>query len=1193
MRFLKNLSLATKQAIGFGVIILFLITFNLFSLMKMLDQKNAAKNISQEAMPGVLLMSDFKNLISEFRLYEIAHISTLEISKKKEYEDQLFSISRNIDVLRTEYDTIPKSQKEIKLFNKIILEWGNYNELSNNLITTSRNLKNEQALEFHQEKSKRNFYNLKYHIEELNNLQKQKAKLSFEISNNIYEKGINFTIILFFIFLTLSIGVAIFLVRNITVPIRQLVQAAESVAKGNLQVILSIENRDEIGKLANAFNDMTASIRETKKENEVRDWLKSGQNELNEKMRGDWDMQALSENIITYLSGYLDAQVGTLYLWEEEEEVLKLSAGYAFSHREYLNNKIKLGEGMVGQAAYEKKMLSLSHIPDGYIRIRSALGETSPRNVIVAPCIYENKVVAVLEFGTIRNFLSKEISFLEMITENIAIAFHSTKASEKIKYLLDASRSQAEELQKQQTELKGSNNELQAQTRALKETEGELLAQQEELRASNEELEEKTQFLEQQKNEIAEKNAALQKAQNELELKAQELENASKYKSEFLANMSHELRTPLNSLLILTQNLMENKDQNLETKQIESLRIIHKSGKDLLSLINDILDLSKIEAGKMYVNIEKINLKDVSKNIISIFEHMVLSKPIDLKVEIDPKLPSFINSDFLRFDQILKNLISNAIKFTKEGSVIIRFYRPDNSVIFKQKNLNAENTIAISVKDTGIGIPDKKQKLIFDAFQQVEGGTSRKYGGTGLGLSISTNIVKLLGGELKLKSLVGKGSEFLFYIPMNLVEDKVFTNKNKNEQETTKKEEISKEIEAKTYDITGKNKILIIENNQNFAEILAEQCKEKGFEPLIAHSGEEGLRLLEEQKTHAIIIDLKLPKMNGCKVLDIIKNKIELQHIPVHIISSIEDDNDTLLKGAIGFLSKPIKRDDIEKVFSRIEKTIQKKIKNLLIVESNEEARKKLRLLIENNKLNILEASTASKAQKLMQENLFDCIILDLELSDMLGIEFLNRIYNNQNKNLPPIIVYTGKKITSEQEQQLEEYAQSIIINDIKTEDRLLDQVALFLYRVIKKMPVEINDIIAKFRKRDDILIGKKILITDDDMRNVFALSKIFTEKKMEIFKAENGEKALQILEKNPDIDLVLMDIMMPIMDGYQAIKEIRKKKQFIKLPVIALTAKAMIEDREKCLKAGANDYMPKPIDAERLFALLKVWLYK
>jgi PAS domain S-box-containing protein len=739
-------------------------------------------------------------------------------------------------------------------------------------------------------------------------------------------------------------------------------------------------------------------------------------------------------------------------------------------------------------------------------------------------------------------------------------------------------RKQAEELRTQQEELKQLNQELEEQAYNLKQ-------KQAELQQTNKELEEQTHSL-----EI--KNMEVEAARIDIEQKTRQLEISSKYKSEFLANMSHELRTPLNSLLILSKDLADNKRKNLSAEEVESAEIIHRSGQDLLGLINEVLDLSKIEAGKMALNIGRVSLKEFASNLGRNFKHQADKKGLKLNISLGKDLPEFIRTDPQRLDQVLKNLVSNAIKFTNEGSI---------NVSIARKN---KDHIIIAVTDTGIGVPKDKQEAIFEAFHQGDGSTSRKYGGTGLGLSISRDLTKLLGGEISLASKVGDGSTFAITLPIELKVAETFSDSpiTRDSSKTIPPAIFKKNNEFIQYptivddreDITPADRVvLIIEDDLKFAGILLKQAHVKNFKGITASTGEDGLLLAAKYQPHAIILDLVLPGIDGHHVLAELKENTNTRHIPVHIISTSERNLDQIQGRAIAYLAKPVNKKQMEAAFDRIEDFINRKIKNLLIVEDNEDARVSIKKLLGNGDIKCLEAGTGQEAMITYKKHPIDCIVLDLGLPDINGLDLIQQFEGLKVDGKPPIIIYTGKELSKEENEHLKKYAESIIIKGEKSEERLLDETALFLHRAIDKLPEFKQKMIANLHDTNSVFMNKKILVVDDDMRNVFALSKVLKERGMQIMKAANGMIALQILDNEPDIDLVLMDIMMPEMDGYEAMRKIRSQDRFNKLPVIALTAKAMAHDKQKCMDAGANDYIHKPVDIERLHSLMRVWLNK
>ena len=966
------------------------------------------------------------------------------------------------------------------------------------------------------------------------------------------------------------------------------------------------------------------ALKKSESETAGKNWLLTGNAELNEKLIGDQNIIQLANSTISFLCTYMKANIGAVYLFNEKDNTLKLTGKFAFSSAKDTTEIFKLNEGLIGQAAWEQKQISLTDISEDQIRITSSVLNAKPKNLLITPILLDGRTIGVIEIGKLSDFTETEKEFINVSMRSIAISINTVQQAEEkelraaelaianneLAYQNDEKEkraaelaianeelafqneekekravelsfankelsNQAEELQIQQEELRQLNEELEQQAQNLKQ-------QQEELQMTNEELEEQTQSLE-------EKNKEVEASKNDIEKKTKQLEISSKYKSEFLANMSHELRTPLNSLLILSKDLSENRKKNLDEVQVESAEIIYKSGHDLLVLINEVLDLSKIEAGKMNVNIEKVYIKNFSHNLLRDFKHQAEQKGLTILCELASNLPDFIHTDSQRLNQILKNLLSNAIKFTENGSVIIRI------------ELYTETTLNISVTDTGIGISEDKQSAIFEAFQQAEGGTSRKYGGTGLGLSISRELAKLLEGEIKVDSNLDQGSTFSLIIPLAIyptqeaeqeipVQPISTPRRSENDVKYLNYPTIQDDREV----INADDKIvLIIEDDRNFAAILLKQANKKGFKCLSASSGEDGLLLAAKYKPQAIILDMGLPGIKGKQVLHELKVNPSVRHIPVHIISANDRSLEPIREGAVEYLMKPIAKDELEQAFNRIENFVDRKIKKLLIIEDSENSRKAMKILIGTGDVECYEAATGKEAIAIFENNHIDCIILDIGLPDMTGFELIHTLGEMKGHNLPPIIVYTGKELTKEENNLLHKYSDSIIIKGIKSEERLLDETALFLHRTISNLPKSKQIMIHNLHDKEAIFQSKKILLVDDDMRNVFALSKILQERGMEVIKSEDGKNALNMLEVHSDIDLVLMDIMMPEMDGYEAMKRIRSQIKFRNLPIIALTAKAMKDDKQKCIDAGANDYITKPIDVDRLLSLMRVWLSK
>ena len=1008
-------------------------------------------------------------------------------------------------------------------------------------------------------------------------------------------------------------------INQIIENLRNVVQQADAIAKGDYSIdVTPLSDNDEIGM---SLSHMTATLREATAENEKQTWLKTGLNQLYDRIRGEQDLIGLVQNIISFLTDYLDTQVGAFFL-VDEKNMLKLVGSYAYTKRKNISNEYTVGEGLVGQAALEKKNILITRVPDDYVKINSGLGEAVPRNLLVVPSVYEGVVKGVIELGSFHEFADVKIDFLNQAATSIAIAINTASSRVRMRGLLDETQRQSEELQVQQEELRQTNEELEEQTRALRDSEAKLQVQQEELRQTNEELEEKNRYLEKQQDDIRKKNEELEYNRHLIEEKAKDLELSGKYKSEFLANMSHELRTPLNSLLILSRLLYENKESNLTEKQVEFARTIYSAGSDLLALINDILDLSKVEAGKVELDIHDVDIIDFANGIERNFRHMAEEKGLSFNVELSGGIPSYIRTDRQRVEQIVKNLLSNAIKFTSKGSILLKISRPEQGTELLRSGLDLENSIAFMVIDTGIGIAADKQKLIFEAFQQADGTTSRQYGGTGLGLSISRELAKYLGGEIQLRSQEGVGSTFTIYLPelsqmeqgekvpsrvqrdliakkgfqRDLTEPKELEEQKtqqivaqKPEQHTTVKTAQDQRREV----LPSDRSVLIIEDDSRFSTILVELAKGKGFKVFAAEDGETGLQYAVKYKPSAIILDVGLPGIDGWTVMEKLKDNPETRHIPVHFISAYDSGLDAMKMGAIGYLTKPVSMEVLDGAFNKIENIVSKNVKKLLVVEDDELQQRSILELIGDGDVITTAVGSGREAFQLLKTDNFDCVVLDLGLQDMSGFDLLEKIRRDKIISHIPVIIYTGKDLTKEEDARLREHAESIIIKGVKSPERLLDETTLFLHRVEANLSEERQKMLKMIHNKEMIFHDKKVLLVDDDMRNVFALLNVLEEKGMKVLVGKNGKEGLSLLNDNPDADLVLMDIMMPEMDGYEAMREIRKQDKFRNIPIIALTAKAMVGDRNKCIEAGASDYLSKPIDTDKLLSLLRVWLYR
>jgi CheY-like chemotaxis protein/signal transduction histidine kinase/HAMP domain-containing protein len=1034
--------------------------------------------------------------------------------------------------------------------------------------------------------------------------------------------------------------------NSLTAQVRAIADVATSVTRGDLSRQITVEAQGELDELKNNLNQMIVNLKSTTEKNSEQDWLKTNLAKFSRMMQGQKDLEAVSKLIMSELTPLVSAHHGAFYIMEDENNTptLKLIASYAFKERKHLGNRFHLGEGLIGQAALEKKPILLTNVPDDYIRISSGLGEAPPRNILVLPVLFEGEVKAVIELASFLPFSQIHQLFLDQLAETVGVVINMIAANMRTAELLEQSQSltlelqsQSEELRKQQEELKRSNAELEAQATTLRTSEELLKDQQEELQQVNEELEEKASLLAEQNRKVESKNSEVEAARLALEEKAEQLALSSKYKSEFLANMSHELRTPLNSLLILARLLSENKDGNLTPKQVEFAQTILTSGSDLLTLINDVLDLSKVEAGKMDVNPTEVRVSEVKEFVDRSFSAIAEQKGLGFHVELNSDLPQTIFTDGGRLQQILKNLLSNAFKFTESGEVNLTIRRAEKGRRFQNPALDAASEVlAFAVNDTGIGIPKEKQRLIFEAFQQADGTTSRKYGGTGLGLSISREIARLLGGEIRVESTENKGSTFTLFLPTRYIPRQ--DGPDRDPLSASERAPMSREPEPtyarqsspvkgpprrdqrrkpsgdalqyqperravaqtvidddRDHVEEGDRTVLIIENDQNFAKVLLDMARDKGYKGVVELDGEAGLRAAREVRPDAITLDIDMPGLDGFQVLDRLKRDPETRHVPVHIISGVEQKREGLKAGAIAYLEKPVSKEALDSAFARISTFIDTVPKSLLVVEDNEAQRQSIVELIAHDDVEITAVGSASEALTRLQEKHFDCMVLDLGLrtGEMSGFDLLEKVKSDPDNHDLPIIIYTGKELSRDDETRIKKYAETIIVKDVKSPERLLDETALFLHRVEAKLPEQKRKMLEHLHDADSVVAGKSVLVVDDDVRNIFSLTSVLEDHGMVVRFAENGKQAIEQLKQDPNVDAVLMDIMMPEMDGYETTKAIRAIDQFKTLPIIALTAKAMKGDREKCIAAGASDYITKPVDTEQLLSLLRVWLYR
>jgi CheY-like chemotaxis protein/signal transduction histidine kinase len=917
-------------------------------------------------------------------------------------------------------------------------------------------------------------------------------------------------------------------------------------------------------------------------------WLQSGQAGLSERMQGEQRLETLGQNVLEFLARYLDAEVGAIYIAEGGQ--FRRFAGYALpSGHDATADALRIGDGLAGQAAKENRIRVVDDVPAQYLPVASTLGNSKPAHLLIAPASDGALVQAVLELGFFRALLPSDVEFLRRVRELIGVAVRSSKDRTRLEELLEETQRQSEELQTQQEELRVANEELTEQGQVLKNSQARLESQQAELEQTNSQLEEQASILEGQRDE-------LQRAQAALSERAAELGRSNQYKSEFLANMSHELRTPLNSSLILAKLLADNKPGNLNEEQVRFAQTIFGAGNDLLALINDILDLSKIEAGKFEVQPESVVVVQAAETLSRSFEPLARERGLAFTYTVDPGTPERVDTDPQRLGQILKNLLSNACKFTERGAIALRI------------SAAPEGQVAFAVQDSGIGIAPDQQGVIFEAFRQADGSTHRKYGGTGLGLSISRDLARLLGGDVTVQSEVGKGSIFTLRLPQRyagppIVDRAIQTGAQpvprllQPEPPPGGVSVLGGLVEDDRARLAADSRIiLIVEDDLRFAAILRDLARELGFVCIATQTAADALVAVQRFKVHAVILDMNLPDRPGLEVLNELKRNLGTRHIPVHVVSVADFSQQALSLGAVGYALKPVRREQLMAAFQRLETKLAQSVRRVLVVEDDERQRVSIRQLLSSEGVEISDVATATEALSRLKQTTFDCLVLDLSLPDLSGYEMLERMADAEEVSFPPVIVYTGRSLTRDEEQKLRRFSRSIIVKDVRSPERLLDEVTLFLHQVESKLPLESQRMLREARDREAAFEGRRILVVEDDVRNIFALSKVLEPRGAKVEIARNGREALEVLGRGSvaagtQVDLVLMDIMMPEMDGLTAMREIRKQPQWQKLPIIALTAKAMKDDQEKCLQAGANDYVAKPLDLDKLLSLIRVWM--
>jgi len=968
------------------------------------------------------------------------------------------------------------------------------------------------------------------------------------------------------------------LAANLTSQVRTIAEVATAVTQGDLTRSIQVEARGEVAELKDNINTMINNLRLTTERNNEQDWLKTNLARFTGMLQGQRDLATVGRMLLSELTPLVNAQQGVIYRVEgADSPELRLVAVFADHAVSAHHQALRIGEGLVGQCAVEKRSMVINELPSGTTPIRSGLFQAVPRNVIVLPVLFEGDVKAVIELASLSGFTASHLAFLEQLTASIGIVLNSIEATMQTEALLEQSQQLATELQTQQRELQ----------------------------QTNEQLAQKAQQLAEQNQEVERKNQEIEQARRALEEKASELALTSKYKSEFLANMSHELRTPLNSILILGQQLGDNSEGNLSAKQVEFARTIHGAGTDLLNLITDILDLSKIESGTVTVMAESVVVESVLEGLVRPFRHEAETRHLSLDIQIDPMLGRTMITDSKRLQQVLKNLLSNAFKFTEQGGIRLRVAPAVTGWSAEHPVLqHAGSVMAFEVADTGIGIPQEKQRIIFEAFQQADAGTSRKYGGTGLGLAISRELATLLGGEITLRSVPGLGSTFTLYLPQTYMAP---TTSISGEHDVRGGRTVAAAFPAVRVgdrptetvpddrdDLTsGDSILLIVEDDPKYAQVLVHQARAQDFKVLVAARGSDALALAREHHPAAISLDVFLPDMLGWTVLSQLKQDPALRHIPVQIITLDDDRQHGLARGAFNFLPKPTTTEGLDEALSRMKAYTEPRLRRLLVVEDNAAEQMSIAELLGHDDVQIEAVGTGAEALAALRSQSYDCAVLDLRLPDMSGFDVLEHIKEDSRLADVPVVVFTGKELSPEEDTRLHTLARSVVVKGVESPERLLDETSLFLHRVLADLPPDKQEMLDRLHRSDDDLVGKKVLVVDDDIRNIFALSSVLERRGMEVLTAGTGHEAIATLEATSGVAIVLMDIMMPQMDGFQTMQAIRQMPPHRRLPIIALTAKAMKGDREKCLDAGASDYLAKPVNTEQLLSALRMWLHR
>ncbi len=1110
---------------------------------------------------------------------------------KLQISESLTTLTDQISDTEAQRNKFEKLQATVKSRMQILEENLNYRKI-NNGVTTTQLLKGKKLMD-----------DIRKTISEMQNEEKEILQSRTESM----EKVASYTPLLIIFSALLAITITLVFYRKVSQDFSEknelaseleeknketenrliaIEKVAEQISEGDYNILVDQNSKDILGNVAQPLNQMAKSLQNSFNLLEEKEWLSSSIAQLNDGLMGEKSLEEMASKVLNIVTELTQSRVAAIYL-QGEDNYLHLMGSYALA-KDHVQNKIALGEGIAGEAFKAGKHILVENIADHPTTISYATGNTKPKNILALPITRNGLALGVIELGSTQDYTERQLKFMEAVSGNIGLAFYGVQSRVKMQELLEETQAQSEELQTQHSELENINEELEAQSQKLLASEEELRVQQEELLQSNQELEERTGLLE-------EKNALIEEHNISIQQKSLELEQSTKYKSEFLANMSHELRTPLNSILLLSKLMTESED--LDPQYVEYGEVMQSSGQGLLTLIDEILDLSKIESGKMTLEIDNIDVEQVATDLRMLFSPQIKEKKLALNIEIAPETSQTVNTDKLRLEQILKNLLSNAIKFTSEGSITLNI-----------SNDEAKEKLIFKVIDTGIGIAKNKLRMVFEAFQQADGTTQRKYGGTGLGLSISRELARLLGGEIDLESTEGVGSEFTLTIPI------VYT-KPEEDQPLIKPQEkpvytiietepqpvrfISDHIPQPIEDdrdniVEGDKIILIIEDDTPFAKILRDYSRTKNYKVIVAVRGDVGIEMAQHFKPIAILLDIQLPIMDGWQVMEALKSNPLTKPIPVHIMSSMKFKHESLLRGAVDFIDKPFALEQMQEIFKKLENVLSRGPKKVLIVEENKQHAQALSYFLAANDINTDIVNNVSQSLEALQNKEIDCVILDMGMPDRNAYETLETIKQQKGLEQLPIIVFTGKSLSQGEESRIKKYADSIVVKTAFSYQRILDEAGLFLHLVEEKNRKN-KDKASDFENLGvlrNILKDKTVLVADDDVRNIFSLTKALEIQGMKVIPAMDGKEALNILKEKNNIDVVLMDMMMPEMDGYETIREIRSLKQFKNLPVLAVTSKAMMGDREKCIAVGASDYISKPVDIDQMVSLLRVWLY-